>query len=138
MEEFDQSTIPSQEPAAEAPKVSTLKEFAKLPKNKAALSLIMTASIFCFFSAAITAAAAFMTSLSILLDAAILLGLGLWLIITKSRVSAALLMAYAMFNVVYMLIAQGKFNGWLILLAGVSALAGTFKLAKDWKAYQEK
>lgn len=138
MEEFDQSTVPSQEPAAEAPKVSTLKEFAKLPENKAALSLIMMASILCFFSAAITAVAAFMGSLGILLDAAILLGLGLWLIITKSRVSAALLMAYAAFNVVFVLITQGKFNGWLLLLAGVSALAGTFKLAKDWKTYQER
>ena len=132
----NEQNITSAPEAPQAPKAGTLKEFAKLPENKTARAQIITAAVFCFISTAVTAIVALMGTPLMLLDAAILLGLGLWLILSKSRVSAVVLMAYAAYNTVFFLIQQGTFSGWLLLLAGVLAIAGTFKLAKNWKAYQ--
>lgn len=118
----------------------TKKEFFKLPGLKNCRTNILTCAIILYICAAATGALAFIdwehSALS-LLDAALLLGLGLWLQIGKSRVSAIIAAAYGVLNVVMTMIAAGRLQGWWIPLAGIWAIVYTFKIQKLWNQYQE-
>lgn len=118
----------------------TKKEFFKLPGLKACRSNILTCAIMLYICAAATCALAVIdwrNSALSLLDAALLLGLGLWLQIGKSRVSAIIASAYGIFNVLVTIIALGRLQGWWIPLAGIWAVVYTFKINKMWSQYQE-
>ena len=71
-----------------------------------------------------------------LLDAAITLVLSLLVHLLKSRVAATLLFAYAIVSMLIMLISNGMFSGWLVALAGVWGMIGSFAAAKEWQMYQ--
>ena len=73
-----------------------------------------------------------------LLDAMILLTLSLLVHLLRSRIAAVLLLIYAIYNVGAMLFQTGEFSGWLALVAGVTAVIGTFQCAKEWKEYQPR
>ena len=136
MEEMNENV--AAEPAFEAePKVQTLKEFASLKENKTAKSYITAGAILSYVTAAVSAVAAVAGgNLFILVDVALVLGLGLGVHLGRSRVCAVLLGVYGLYNTIFTLITQHTFGGWLLLLAAVFAIMGTFKLQKDWKAYQ--
>lgn len=105
--------------------------------------LCISAAIIGYICAGITVAAAltdFVSFINIyaLLDAMILLTLSLLIHLLRSRIAACLLLAYALFNVVYMTIQTGVFSGWLGLVAGVFAVIGAFQCAKEWKDYRPR
>lgn len=103
----------------------------------------VAASILGYFCTAMTAFVAlsnFIDYIGIfaLLDAAIILTLSLLIHLLRSRIAAVLLLAYSLYNVVTMLISTGEFSGWLVVVAGVLAVIGTFQSAKEWKDYQQR
>lgn len=125
------------QPAAPA-KVATKKEFLKLPENKKTRSELNGAAIVTFVCAGITLIAGLVSgNYGILLDVAIMVGLGLGIMLSASRVCAVLLLAYGVLNVVIGLITTGTPSGYLILIAGILAVIYAFKAEKLWKQYQQ-
>ena len=123
------------------PRADTKKEFLALPENRKLRSNIRSVGIICYFCAAITAAAGYFlldAGEFILLDVAILLGLGLGVHLGHSKVCAIVLLLYALVSAVLTCIDSGTFSGWLVILAGIYAVISTFRLDKQWKAYREQ
>lgn len=73
---------------------------------------------------------------SALLDTGITLTLSLLVHLLKSRIAATLLLVYALGSIIIMLIASGVFSGWLVALAAMWGMNGTFAAAKEWQMYQ--
>ncbi len=122
-----------------APRAATLKEFLQLPENKKLKRQINGAAIICYICAAITfGLMAAAEQPSMLLDVAVVLILGLLIHITKSKICAIILMAFAVINTIIVLIATQQFGGWLLLVAGACAVSATSRLDKLWKAYQQQ
>ena len=71
-----------------------------------------------------------------LLDAGIALVLSLLIHLLKSRVAATLLLVYAVVSIIITLATTGQFSGWLIALAAIWGINGTFAANKEWQAYQ--
>ncbi len=111
----------------------TKKEFLKTADMKSCRTNILVAAILLYFSAAVT-----LLLTQSWLDVALLLGLGLWLHIGKSRVCAIITTVYGLINMVIVSIASGSLGGWLILAAGIDAIFYTFKFNSAWKKYQEQ
>ena len=122
-----------------APRAATKKEFLKLPGNEKVRKEIQTCGIICYICAVITAimGLAVMHQPYILLDVALLVGLGLGIHLAQSRACAVVLLVYALFSMVMGLVQNGQLNGWLIAIAGVFAVIYTFKAEKLWKQYQQ-
>lgn len=116
----------------------TKKEFYKLPRLKDCRSSILASAIICYFSAGVTLIASFLlqgyVSASIL-DGILLLALGLWMQLGKSRVCAIILTCYGAFNMILMLALYGQVQGWLIPVAGILGIVYTFKFNKLWDRY---
>ena len=123
-----------------APKAATLAEFLKLPENTALAKQAKTSGIISYVCAALTALITIVVGGNVygIVDVILLLAFGLGVHLKKSRVCAILLLIYAVINVVVTLISTGKFQGYLILLAGIYAVVSTFKIDKSWKEYQTK
>lgn len=120
------------------PRCATKKEFLQLPENKKLRSQILGAAIICYISGGLTLLAMLLfTNPMMLLDVAILVGLGLGVHLAYSRVCAILLAVYAVFSVIVGIVVNGTVSGWLIIVAAVFAVLCTFNLEKSWKAYQQ-
>ena len=121
------------------PRVSTKKEFLDLPQNKQVKREINSSSIICYVCAAITLAVGIATDgfPLVLIDLAILVGMGLGIQLAHSRVCAIILCAYSVINMILALISTGRPAGYLIVIAGVFAVIYTFKAEKLWKQYQQ-
>lgn len=117
----------------------TKKEFYQLPGMKSCRSNITSCAVILYVCAGITVLATFFLDgfLASLLDAAVILALGLWLHLGKSRIAAILTTCYGLFGVVVALIQVGKIQGWWIPLAGIWAIIYTFKFQNLWKKYQQ-
>ncbi len=113
----------------------SLKEFAAFPENKSARGLILAGAILCYVSAGITTLVLVPNQPSALVDVIILLGIGLWVHLSKSKASGVVLLVYGALNTLIMSIITHNLGGWLILLAGILALMGTSKLNEAWKKY---
>ena len=98
---------------------------------------IRGSAILRYFSAAITGVVAVLMNPFMLIDAVIVLALGLAIHLKQSRVCAVLLLAYGVINCLIMLVGTGRLSGWLIILAGVFAVIYTFQLEKEYRAFQE-
>ena len=61
--------------------------------------------------------------------------MGLIIQLRKSFVASIALLAYSIFNVIVILVTTQTFGGWLILAAGIYAIASTYKLNKAFKNY---
>ena len=72
------------------------------------------------------------------LDAILLLALGLWLHLGKSRICALVTLAYGILNMVMAVISSGQLQGWWIALAGAWAVAYTFQFHKMWNKYRKE
>ncbi len=122
-----------------AARVATKAEFVALPENQPLKKQLSTSGILCYICAGITLLVSLIGGNTWgILDVVILLVLGLFIHLKQSRVCAIILLVYSIFNVVYTLIATGRFGGYLIVIAGVYAVISAFKLDKAWKAYQGK
>ena len=113
----------------------SLREFAAFPENKSARGLILAGAILCYVSAGITTLVLVPNQPSALVDVIILLGIGLWVHLSKSKASGVVLLVYGVLNTLIMTILTHSFSGWLILLAGILASVGTSKLNDAWKRY---
>ena len=122
-----------------APRASTLKEFLKLPENKKLRRQINAAAIICYISAFVTLGMmAAYEQPSMILDVIVVFVLGLLIHLTKSKVCAVILLAFAVINTIIILINAHQFGGWLLLIAGACSVSATFRLDKLWKAYQQQ
>ena len=122
------------------PRALTKKEFLELPENIKLKKNIRSSAIICYVAALLSGVVGFLvldTGAFILLDVAILVGLGLGVHLKQSKVCSVLLLVYAVASCILNLISNGQASGWLIILAGVYAVGATFKLDKQWKAYQQ-
>lgn len=70
-----------------------------------------------------------------LLDVVLVVGLGLGVHLAKSRACAVVLLVYACISGIMASISTGQLSGWLLILAGVWAVIGTFNLHKDYQAF---
>ena len=118
----------------------TKKEFYKLPGMKACRGNIRGCAIILYFCAGMTILAAFLLDsilMASVIDGVLLLALGLWLQLGKSRICAILTLCYGLFNTITVVIQTGKVQGWLIPLAGVWAISYTFKFHSLWGKYKK-
>lgn len=96
---------------------------------------IRGAAILCYICAAVTAVVAIMFAPVMLIDAAVVLVLGLLIHLKQSRVCSVILLVYGVASFVMTLLNSGKVTGWLIVLAGVFAVIYTFRLDKEYHAF---
>lgn len=122
-----------------APRAATKKEFLKLPANDKVRKEINTCAIICYICAGITALVGLLVMKQplILLDVALLVGLGLGIHLAQSRACAVVLLVYAVYSMVVGLIQNGQLSSYLVVIAGIFAVIYTFKAEKLWKEYQK-
>ncbi len=117
------------------------KEFYKLPGMKACRGNIRTCAIVLYICSGITILAAVLLRdmfAASLIDGLLILGLGLWLQLGKSRVCAIITLVYGIAGTGLTLVQTGTVQGWWIPLAGAWAVAYTFKFHKLWNSYQKE
>ena len=71
-----------------------------------------------------------------IVSALIITGLGLGVHLAKSRACAIIILIYASLNTLLALVYYGKFQGWLIILAGVYSVIWTFKIQQAYTQYE--
>lgn len=118
----------------------TKKEFYKLPGMKACRGNIRACAIILYFCASVTVLAAMFLDMLMasILDGVLLLALGLWLQLGKSRVCAIITFCYGLFNMIVVAVQAGEIQGWLIPLAGAWAIFYTFKFHHLWGKYKKE
>ena len=80
---------------------------------------------------------AFLQNYTSLIDAAIMLGLGLAIHLAQSRVCSILLCVYGVINTIVVFLSSGEFGGWLILVAAIYAIVATFQYQGAWNKYSK-
>lgn len=80
---------------------------------------------------------AFLHNYTSLIDAAIMLGLGLAIHLAQSRVCSILLCVYGVINTIFVFLSSGEFGGWLILVAAIYAIVATFQYQGAWNKYSK-
>ena len=123
------------------PRALTKSEFLGLPENAQLKKTIKSSAVILYVCAAITGLAGFLVLDSgalILLDVAIMAGLGLGIHLKQSKGCAIALLIYSVVSCVLTIISTGKVSGWLIIIAGIYAVSATFKLDKQWKQYRQQ
>ena len=120
-------------------KVATKKDFLKLPVNKKMRSELISDAVICYIAAALSLLIWLFLAKDplLLVSALLLLGLGLGIHLTQSKVCAVILCTYAVVNTIYGLAQNGKFSGYLLLIAGIYSVITTFKVDKAWNEYQQ-
>ena len=73
-----------------------------------------------------------------LIDVAIVLTLCLLIHLLRSRVASIILLVYAIASMMTMVVNTGTFGGWMGLIAGISAVVGSFQCVKEWKTNQAR
>lgn len=118
---------------------ANIKEFAKLPQMRKYRNSIISSAVIMYICAFITLIFSVMilSSLNSLLDVAILVGLGLGIQLCYSRACAVACGAYSIFNVIALIVMFGRGGGWLIIIAAIAAINGTFRLRHSWQQYKE-
>lgn len=114
------------------------KEFMRHPNLKKYSGNIKAAAIILYVCAVLSLIVGIMVNnYAIIIDVAILVGLGLGIQLAQSRVCAILVCLYAAINVIVMTISSGRASGYLILIAAIDAIIATFQFQKAWKEYQK-
>lgn len=97
---------------------------------------IRGAAILCYICTVVTAVFGIMFNPFMLIDAAVILVLGLLIHLKQSRVCSVLLLVYGVVSFLITLLSSGRMTGWLIVLAGVFAVIYTFRLDKEYQAFR--
>ncbi len=113
----------------------TKSEFFKNGASSSTRTNIISSAVMMYISFVITFVVMFMMNdnYGALIDCAVLIALGLCVHLLQSRIAGVIALAYGIFNVFVMYVLTGQFGGWLILLAGICACIGTFKLESEYK-----
>ncbi len=114
----------------------TKSEFCRSRASDKVRKNIRGSAILCYISAGVTAVFALLFNLFMLIDAVIVLGLGLAIHLKQSRVCSILLLVYGVVSCVTVLMETGRVSGWLVILAGVFAVIYTFQLEKEYRAFR--
>lgn len=129
----------AQKPAGTAEsREMTKSEFFNIEAPKKIRSGVKSSAILCYVCAGITALAGLLLLKAplMLIDAVIVLVLGLGIHLKQSRVCAVIVLAYSLISCLVSLISVGQLGGWLLILAGVYAVMNTFKLEKEYQAWK--
>ena len=120
-----------------APAPISKKEFYKKYADKGSKGNIQGAAILLYFSFALNFFVNFISygNTAILIDCIIILTTALCIHILYSRIAAIIALVYSIVNVIMYLSILGKPGGWLILVAGICAVIGTFKLESEYKQH---
>lgn len=115
----------------------TKKEFYKSYADKNTKSNIVTSAVFLYVCVAINFFAHVIAyeNTSALIDCTILLASGLCIQLLYSRIAAVIALVYSIINIILMISMFGRPGGWLIIIAGVCACIGTFKLESEYKQH---
>ena len=98
---------------------------------------IRSAAIVCYFCTLVTIVLAILFAPLMLIDAAVILVLGLLIQLKQNRVCAILLLAYGVTGFSLTML-DGRMSGWLIVLAGVFAVIDTFRLEKEYRDFRDQ
>ena len=71
----------------------------------------------------------------ILVDVVIIVLLGLGVQLLQSRVCAILLLVYSVYSCLITTLTSGQLSGWWLIIAGICAVMGTFKLQKEYRIF---
>lgn len=71
-----------------------------------------------------------------IIAAALLVGLGLWIQLGKSRVASLITLIYGTYSMVVGSLAYGRLQGWWIPVIGGFAVYHTFKFNRLWRQYR--
>jgi len=108
------------------------QEMSKVAKNINASAIMMyIVAVITLFTNVIYAGNVF-----VLLDVAVVAGMGLGIQLAQSRVCAVIAAVYSVINCVIAIITTGIPGGWLIIVASVYAVIATFKFNEAWDNYQ--
>ena len=134
------------DPAAQMKKGSAelaplgLDQATFLKKYSQGRKLCITAAILGYVSAGITFLLSFtdildFVNLYSLVDVILLVILSLLIHLLRSRIASVILLVYSLVSVLIMMINYGQFGGYLVIIAGILAVTGSFQSRKELKAY---
>lgn len=136
---WDAPGAQAQQPAGTAEsREMTKKEFFRVEATEKVRKGVKSSAILCYVCAVITALAGLLLLKAplMLIDAVIVLLLGLGIHVKQSRVCAVVVLVYSLISCVTSLISTGQLGGWLLILAGAYAVANTFRLEKEYRAWK--
>ncbi len=119
----------------------TKKEFYKLSGVKNCRTSILSSAVVLYICGGATLLASVLLSdvlAASIIDGILLLLLGLWLQLGKSRVCAIITLVYGIFNLVIVMMQSGRLQGWWILAAGIWAVIHTFRFNSMWNKYRKE
>lgn len=136
-QEYDKKGRPIPNPDLAPAHLTRGEFFREFTTNK---SNVKCAAILGYISAGITLIMIIAGSLDAysLIDVAALVLLSVLIQTVQSRVCAILYLCYAVYNTIAGLVLNGQFAGWLIIIAGICGVIGTFGFHKDWKRYKAR
>lgn len=112
------------------------REFYTRYANKRDKRNIWGAAILAYICAALSLLlGVVLQNYSVMLDVLLIVGLTLGMQLAKNRVCAVLLLVYSCINTIIVTIGSGQVSGWLLIVAGIFAVIGTFNLHKDYQNF---
>lgn len=90
-----------------------------------------------FLGSVVAAVFGFLIRFDRIIAALLLVGLGIWLQLGKSRVSAILTLVYGSYSMIVGSISLGRLQGWWVPVIGGFAVYYTIKFNKLWKQYRK-
>ena len=112
------------------------REFYARYANKRDKRNIWGAAILAYICAALSLLlGVVLQNYSVMLDVLLIVGLTLGMQLAKNRVCAVLLLVYSCINTIIVTIGSGQISGWLLIVAGIFAVIGTFNLHKDYQNF---
>ncbi len=114
----------------------TKKEFWVKYASKTDKGNIQGAATLAYVCAAISLALGVsLGNFAVVVDVVLIVGLALGVQLARSRVCAVLLLIYSFINLIVMTIESGRVSGWWLILVGIWAVKGTFKLHKEYQQF---
>lgn len=113
------------------------REFYKKYATKKDKSNIKGAAIFAYICAGANLGLGLLQqNYSVIIDVALIAGLGLGVHLLRSRVCAILLLLYSFVNSIFGLLSAGTLQGWWLILAGFMAVQATFHFHKAYRLFR--
>lgn len=120
------------------PEGITKREYIKHYAGDTFRRQLKGAAIFAYVLAGVNLLFALLASPAALVDVAILLGLGLGMHLGKSKLCAIGLLVYGIVGMVFNLIINGVFSGWLLVIMGVFSVMTFTRAEKRYKELTAK
>lgn len=120
------------------PQKLSKKEFLHHPNLKKCSSNITASAITLYICAGISLIlyVIVLGNFFSIVDVLLVLGLALGIHLAQSRVCAIIVLAYSVFNAIYMSVQTGRRAGTLIVIAAIYAVIATFQFQKAWSEYK--